>query len=123
MTEDATGLDAGDAVMSALRAIGERLEELEPAALDDEPDAVHQLRTHVRRLRSVLAAFAPLFDAAAGRSVRRPSGELGRALGTVRDLEVRIQVADVALQEAADEWGLDPDAVAAMRARLVDEEV
>ena len=84
---------------------------------------MHQLRTHVRRLRSVLAAFAPLFDAAVVQSVRRSYRELGRELGTVRDLEVRIQVADVALQEAADEWGLDPDAVAAMRARLVDDEV
>ncbi|HEU0182503.1 MAG TPA: hypothetical protein VFR16_09975, partial [Agromyces mariniharenae] len=40
-------------VLAAVRAIGARLEELEPAALDDEPDAVHQLRTHVRRLREI----------------------------------------------------------------------
>lgn len=117
------GMSAGDAALAAVRAIGERIDELEPAALEDEPDAVHQLRTHVRRLRSVLAAYAPLFDAAVVQSVRRSYRELGRELGTVRDLEVRIQVADEALRKAAEEWGLDADAVAAMRARLVDDEV
>lgn len=116
-------MDAGAAALAAVRAIGVRIDELEPAALEDEPDAVHQLRTHVRRLRSVLAAYAPLFDVAVVQSVRRSYRELGRELGTVRDLEVRIQVADEALREAAEEWGLDADAVAVMRARLVDDEV
>lgn len=116
-------MDAGDAALAAVRAIGERIDELEPAAVDDEPDAVHQLRTHVRRLRSVLAAYTPLFDAAVVQTVRRSYRELGRELGTVRDLEVRILVAEAALQDAAEEWGLDSDAVGAMRARLVDDEV
>ena len=57
--------DAGTAALAALRAIGARIAELEPAAMADEPDAVHQLRTHVRRLRSLLAAFVPLFDPSA----------------------------------------------------------
>ena len=103
MTGDATGLDAGDAVLSALRAISERLDELEPAALADEPDAVHQLRTHVRRLRSVLAAYAPLFDTSVAEALRRRYGEFGRELGTVRDLEVRIGMAERALQELAEQ--------------------
>ena len=83
---------------SALRAISDRLDELEPAALADEPDAVHQMRTHVRRLRSVLAAYAPLFDAAVAEALRRRYGEFGRELGTVRDLEVRIGMAERALR-------------------------
>ncbi|MGW4930262.1 CHAD domain-containing protein [Agromyces sp. NPDC004153] len=116
-------MDAGETVLAAVRAIGTRLEELEPAALDDEPDAVHQLRTHVRRLRSVLAAYAPLFDAGVVQAVRRSFRELGHELGTVRDIEVRVQVAEEALQLAMDEWGLDSDDIASMRARLVDDEV
>ena len=116
-------MDAGETALAAVRAIGARLEELEPAALDDEPDAVHQLRTHVRRLRSVLAAYAPLFDAGVVQAVRRSFRELGHELGTVRDIEVRVQVAEEALQLALDEWGLDSDDIASMRARLVDDEV
>jgi len=115
-------MDAGDAALAAVRAIAERLDELEPAALADEPDAVHQLRTHVRRLRSVLAAYAPLFDASIVRALRRSYGELGRELGTVRDIEVRLQVAEQALQEAAEEWDLDAGVVVVMRSRLVDDE-
>ncbi len=123
MTEDATSLDAGGAVISALRAIVERLDELEPAALSDEPDAVHQMRTHVRRLRSVLAAYAPLFDAAVAEALRRRYGEFGRELGTVRDLEVRIGLADRALQELSEQGREDVAAVEAIRVRLVDDEV
>jgi CHAD domain-containing protein len=121
-----SNVDAGTAVMTALRAIGERLDALEPAALADEPDAVHQLRTHVRRLRSVLAAYAPLFDTSVAEALRRRYGAFGKELGTVRDIEVRVQVADRALEEASEmdeasgEAEAATDAAAAMRARLVD---
>ncbi|WP_159602058.1 isocitrate lyase/phosphoenolpyruvate mutase family protein [Agromyces humi] len=93
-------LDAGTAVTTALRAIGGRMPQLESAALADEPDGVHQLRTHVRRVRSVLAAFTPVFDAAPVVSLRRRYSELGAELGVVRDIEVRVQVAERALEEA-----------------------
>jgi CHAD domain-containing protein len=112
------GLDAGTAIVTALRVIVDRLDAFEPAALADEPDAVHQLRTHVRRLRSMLAAYAPLFDGSVAQALRRRYREFGKELGTVRDMEVRIQVADRALQEADD----SAEATAALRARLVDSE-
>lgn len=117
MGHEVDGADAGTVIVAALVAIGARIDELAPAALADEPDAVHQLRTHVRRLRSVLAAYAPLFDAAMVEGLRRRYRELGRELGTVRDIEVRMQVAERALQEASEM----PEASAA-RARLVDDE-
>jgi CHAD domain-containing protein len=120
---DLDAIDAGDAALAAVRAIAGRLGELEPSALADEPDAVHQLRTHVRRLRSVLAAYAPLFDAGVVRAVRRSFRELGHELGTVRDIEVRVQVAEEALRAADEEWGLDAAVIASMRSRLVDDEV
>lgn len=105
---------AGDAVLAAIGAIAARIRELEPAARADEPDAVHQLRTHVRRLRSVLAAYRPLFDRARVEHVRRAYREFGSELGVVRDLEVRARFAEDALD------GFDA-ATPAMRARLVDE--
>lgn len=113
------GLDAGTAIVTALRAIADRLDRFEPPALADEPDAVHQLRTHVRRLRSMLAAYGPLFDASVAAALRRKYRELGKELGTVRDMEVRVQVAERALQEADD----STEATAALRARLIDSEL
>lgn len=119
-------VDAGTAVVTALKAIGEQLDTLEPAALADEPDAVHQLRTRVRRLRSVLAAFAPLFDTSVAEALRRRYGTFGKELGTVRDIEVRIQVAERALQEASEESEasrVGTGMPASMRARFVDAEL
>lgn len=121
-----SGIDAGTAVVTALRAIAERLDALQPAALADEPDAVHQLRTHVRRLRSVLAAFAPLFDASVAEALRRRYGAFGKELGTVRDIEVRVQVAERAVQEASEVSEAAGPAIeipAGMRARFIDAEL
>ncbi|WP_353809687.1 CHAD domain-containing protein [Agromyces sp. SYSU T00194] len=105
---------AGDAVLAAIAHLAARIRELEPAARSDAPDAVHQLRTHVRRLRSVLAAYRPLFDGARVDDLRRTYARYGEELGRVRDLEVRARYAEEALK------GL-PDAPAAMRVRLVDD--
>lgn|GEM_PF-779284 len=96
--------DAGTAVIAALHAARDRLRDFLPGALVDEPDALHQLRTSVRRLRSVLAAYGAVLDEAVVTGVRRRLRELGHELGTVRDLEVRVQVAGAAIAEA-DEAG------------------
>ena len=77
----------------------------------------------VRPLRSVLAAYEPVFDAAPVVVLRRRYGELGDELGVVRDIEVRVLVAERALDEAS-EQGLLSDAAQAgsARARLIDAE-
>ncbi|WP_173923815.1 CHAD domain-containing protein [Agromyces sp. Marseille-P2726] len=120
---DEADLDAGTAVVTALRAVADRMWELEPAARADEPDAVHQLRTHVRRIRSLLGAYAPVFDAAPTIALRRRFGALGDELGVVRDIEVRVQVAERAL-EAAVRDGLveDDEQLEAVKTRLIDAE-
>lgn len=120
-SSDVAGSDAGTAVVAALRALGGRLDALEPAALADEPDAVHQLRTYVRRLRSVLAAYRPLFEASVSEGIRRRYREFGQELGAVRDIEVRVQVAEAALEDPPE--GSTPGGLAAARARLVDTEL
>lgn len=113
--------DAGAVVLAALRAIGDSLDEIEPAAVADEPDAVHRLRTTVRRLRSVLAVYGSLFDASEVDEVRRRYRKLGRRLGAVRDLEVRILVAEAALQDAAASAAFDPAALVRVTADIVAE--
>jgi CHAD domain-containing protein len=84
-----------------------------PAALADEPDAVHQLRTAVRRLRNVLAAFRKYLDKDTTAELRSHLKEWGDVLGRARDLEVRTQQAAA----AADTAGLDSNA----RSALVDQ--
>lgn len=64
-----------------------------PAALADEPDAVHQLRTSVRHLRNVLAAFRRYLDKDATAELRSRLKEWGDVLGRARDLEVRTEQA------------------------------
>ena len=119
----ATAHDAGSAVVAALRAIGERMSRLEPAMLADEPDAVHQVRTNVRRLRSLLGAYGSLFDPAVTTGLRRRYRTFGRELGVVRDLEVRVQVAERAIEEAVEEGQLTDAAERdAVQARLIDAE-
>ncbi|MGI9825327.1 CHAD domain-containing protein [Agromyces sp. Marseille-Q5079] len=120
---DDAAIDAGTAVIAALGAAGARMRGLEASARADEPDAVHQLRTHVRRVRSLLAAYAPVFDAAPALALRRRFGEFGTELGVVRDIEVRMQVAERALEEASDRGLIDDEAhLRLVRSRLVDAE-
>lgn len=75
--------------------VGERLRELvgelrryEPLAREDAPDAVHQMRVQVRRLRSALATYRPLLDRDLTDPVRAELKWLGVSLGQARDLEV-----------------------------------
>ncbi|WP_183094139.1 CHAD domain-containing protein [Nocardioides stalactiti] len=84
------------------------------AALADEPDAVHQLRTSVRRLRNVLAAFSELFEPSSAGRIRAGLADHGDHLGLVRDLEVRIE----SCVRVAGEVGVADDLVAALVAPL-----
>jgi len=53
-----------------------------------DPDALRKMRVAVRRLRAVLRASRPLFDAKWVKGLRRELDWLGTALGTARDLDV-----------------------------------
>ena len=70
-----------------------RIQERVPAALADEPDAVHRLRTSVRRLRSVLTVFRRYLDKDATAELRSELKAWGDVLGMARDLEVRAEEA------------------------------
>lgn len=57
-------------------------------ALEAGAGDVHDVRTSCRRVRSLLAAYAPLFKRTPARAVDRDLRELMTALGAVRDAEV-----------------------------------
>ena len=100
-------------VSRMLRTAAAGVVDTEAAALTDEPDGVHQHRTRVRRLRSVLALVRDQVDSVAARRLRVEFREWGRQLGTVRDAEVAAIDADTAMTAA----GIDDEA---MRRRIVD---
>ncbi|MEV0951650.1 CHAD domain-containing protein [Promicromonospora sp. NPDC050249] len=94
---------AGEVLTLAVGDLVREIQERVPAALADEPDAAHRLRTSVRSLRNVLAAFRRYLDKDATAELRSRLKEWGDALGRARDLEVRAAQAGA----AADTAGLD----------------
>ena len=76
-------------VVGALRDLTAILIAKDPLARADAPDAVHKMRTTVRRLRSVLAVYDRLFEKTAVSELRFELKNLGNELGRVRDAEVR----------------------------------
>src|SRR5262245_15968405 len=55
-----------------------------------DPEAAHQLRIGLRRLRSALSALRPLVDRASLRSFERCARDIGRSVGRLRDVDVLI---------------------------------
>ena len=88
------------------------------AALErgDDPEALHDFRVALRRLRSHLRAFRDPLDAAVGRKLRRRLGRLADATNPGRDAEVGL-----ALLESlggGEATALEQRAAAALRGRL-----
>jgi CHAD domain-containing protein len=75
----------------AIRDLVAEIDRLREPALADEPDAVHQLRTAVRRLRNVLAGFRRYLHAKPTADLRDRLASYGTLLGQGRDLEVRAE--------------------------------
>ncbi|MER7582296.1 CYTH and CHAD domain-containing protein [Kitasatospora sp. NPDC097691] len=79
---------AGDCLTACLRTHVAALESLDAAVRLDEPDAVHRMRVHVRRLRSALAAHQRLLRKGSVDDIDDELRRLGRILGRARDAEV-----------------------------------
>ena len=60
----------------------------DPAVRLEEPDAVHNMRSATRRIRSVLAAYGRLYRASPVRKLRSELKWLGQLLGRPRDAEI-----------------------------------
>src|SRR5882762_6927349 len=79
---------AGEVVLAFLDAQAARLSVLDLAVRRHKPDAVHQMRVTVRRLRSALQSFTPIVSKAETERLRAELKWLGGVLGAARDNEV-----------------------------------
>ncbi|PZE69495.1 CHAD domain-containing protein [Curtobacterium sp. MCBD17_021] len=104
-------------VLAGLRA---DVVEADPYARADAPEAVHDLRKVLRRLRSVLAAYRGALDRAATESLRRRLSVIGRAAGRVRDAEV-LAAGLTPTAERAPTGLVEDGALGALRDRFLDE--
>lgn len=102
-----------DVVITVLRHQLDDLVALEAAVREDRAEAVHDMRTTVRRLRTTLATSSRVLDAGVTDGLRERLAELGVALEPARDAEVRGELAASLLAETQ-EPGAD------VRERLVD---
>lgn len=66
-----------------------------------DPEAVHDMRVAVRRLRAAFALFAPWYRRKQIKPLRRRLHELGDRLGGVRDMEVMLSATRAIVQERA----------------------
>lgn len=108
---------AGAVVTHALERLVARFDETERGLFSgDDPEATHDHRTTVRRIRSVLAAYRELFDIAAVKRLRIELKAWGGVLGVVRDIEVGAELAEAAIAD------VDVDVPASVRLRLVEQE-
>ncbi|TDQ03488.1 MULTISPECIES: CHAD domain-containing protein [unclassified Leifsonia] len=80
--------------MYALVGVSAELAEQLVAIETGGEDAVHQARTRVRRLRSILSVYRSAFDREQQRAMRARLKRLGERLGRVRDAEVRARDLD-----------------------------
>lgn len=117
------GKDAGtheharDVVRAHLRDLVAQLLRWDVLVRRDVEDSVHQMRVTVRRLRSVLATFRPMFDRERTEPLRAELKWLGLLLGDARDAEVlRDRIRD--LVEGEDPRLLDQGTIASAHQEL-----
>lgn len=79
---------AGEVVLGYITAESARLGPLDLAVRRDKPDAVHQMRVTVRRLRAALQAFPTVLPKDKTEHLRAELKWLGGLLGAARDAEV-----------------------------------
>ena len=87
---------AGDTVEQAARSVVgrhlRRLREHDPGTrIGEDPEALHDMRVAVRRLRAAVRIFAAGFPVRAEHGLRGELRWLGRLLGGVRDLDVQLE--------------------------------
>lgn len=111
----------GTLVRQRLAELRDALRAAEAAARNGEESGVHDLRVAMRRLRSLLATFRPVFDPSVTEPVRTELEHALRELGQSRDAEVAVETVDRLLDDGLDGLaGLDglDEAVVGLRARL-----
>jgi len=79
---------ASDLLLVPLRVLVDDIALVDARVRTNEPDSVHQLRTRLRRLRSLFASYRVVFDRAATDPLRAQLQRFGLVLGEARDAEV-----------------------------------
>jgi len=82
------GSKTTEVVASYLREQLAEIKYRDPLVRRDVPDAVHRMRVAIRRLRSVLASYRPLFDRDRTEPLRDEMKWIAGVLGDARDAEV-----------------------------------
>ena len=99
---------AGEVVLAYLDAQAAKLSALDLAVRRDKPDAVHQMRVTVRRLRSTLQSFTGIIPKAETSHLRAELKWLGGVLGGARDNEVLADHLHAGLKAVPTELVLGP---------------
>jgi inorganic triphosphatase YgiF len=88
-----TGMETcGEALAMFVAAAAEQIVANRTAVLEtDDPEAAHQLRVGLRRLRSALRAFRPIEASAATRELAQHARALGQSIGDVRNADIFIE--------------------------------
>jgi CHAD domain-containing protein len=102
------GSPAGEVVLAYLDAQAAKLSVLELAVRRDKPDAVHQMRVCVRRLRSTLQSFTAIVPGSQTQHLRAELKWLAGVLGAARDNEVLADHLHAGLKAVPTELVLGP---------------
>jgi CHAD domain-containing protein len=84
---------AGKQTMILLRRLAFQINR---AARAGDPDAIHDLRVAIRRLRRCLQTFAQFYPGQSWKKMRRRLAELMDRCGAVRDLDIAIELVEKA---------------------------
>ncbi|MFP4133256.1 MAG: CHAD domain-containing protein [Halothece sp.] len=88
MSEQAKAENFGDGAIAALNQHCQRMLKHEQAVYQDEdPEALHQMRVGMRRIRSALVGFSLAIEIPKAAKEKKV-GKIARKLGTLRDLDV-----------------------------------
>jgi len=99
---------AGLVILAYLRTHTEEMKSLDPMVRRDEPDAVHQMRVTIRRLRSTLRSFPHILHREGTRRLAAELKWLGSVLGEARDAEVLAGHLQAELKRTAPEQVIGP---------------
>jgi inorganic triphosphatase YgiF len=82
----------GEALAAFVASAAEQIVANRAAVLEtDDPEAAHQLRVGLRRLRSALRAFRPIEASAATRELAQHGRALGQSIGELRNADIFIE--------------------------------
>lgn len=85
------GESCGEALALFVASAATQIERNRRALLEtDDPEAAHQLRVGLRRLRSALRAFRPIESSPATLALSRYAREIGQKVGELRDADILI---------------------------------